>query len=114
MQPKSGFPAGGPAPGSSSPHMVAALAAALRAVPAVLRQHLKPLDAFLSASVMAPAPASAQLRAAAAAALARIPRVAGDGAAWSALAHRLLQSLHAVLDSALYGFEDADLVTAAK
>ena len=96
--------------------MVATLAAALLTVPAAFRQHLKPLGTFLAAATMGAEadPGSARLRAASAIALARLPRVAGDSAAWSCLAHRLLQSTHAVLDSALYGFEDAELVRAAK
>ena len=96
--------------------MVAFLASALVAVPAAFRQHLKPLSAFLAAATMGAeaTSGSARLRAVSSIALARLPRVAGDGVAWSGLAHRLLQSLHTVLDSALYGFEDAELVKAAK
>ena len=94
--------------------MAQTLAAALRAVPTAFRQHVGALDAFLSALVASPAALPARLRARACECLALLPRVAGDGAAWSALAQRLLHSMHAALDAAFQGLDDSALASAAK
>ena len=95
--------------------MASALAAALRAVPAAFRQHVGALEAFFAALVLAPPAAlPAGLRARGCECLALLPRVAGDGAAWSALAQRLLCSMHAALDAAFQGLDDPALAAAAK
>ncbi len=91
-----------------------ALAAALRAVPTAFRQHVSALDAFFAALVSSPAGLPANLRARACECLALLPRAAGDGAAWSALAQRLLHGVHAALDAAFQGLDDPALAAAAK
>ena len=91
-----------------------ALAAALRAVPAAFRQHVGALDAFFAALVSSSAGLPANLRARACECFALLPRAAGDGAAWSALAQRLLHGVHAALDAAFQGLDDPALAAAAK
>ena len=86
----------------------------MRAVPTAFRQHVAALDACLLALVASPAGVAVGLRAGACECLALLPRVAGDGAAWSALAQRLLHGMHAALDAALQGLDDPALAAAAK
>lgn len=56
--------------------MADALSAALRALPAALRSHVRPLERFAAGALMAPR-APAGLRLAAAQLLALVPRAAG-------------------------------------
>jgi hypothetical protein len=95
--------------------MASALAAALRAVPAAFRQHAGALEVFFAALVLGPpAGQPAGLRARGCECLTLLPRAVGDGAAWSALAQRLLRSTHAALDAAFQGLDDPALAEAAK
>lgn len=90
------------------------LAAALRAVPTAFRQHVAALDACLVTLVTSHTGLTAGLRTRACECLALLPRVAGDGAAWSALVQRLLHHVHAALDAAFQGLDDPALAAAAK
>ncbi|KAK9834202.1 hypothetical protein WJX81_007774 [Elliptochloris bilobata] len=102
-----------PGDGRVAAAMADALSAALRALPAALRSHARPVERFAASALMA-AGSPPGLRLAASQLLALVPRAAGDAGAWGDLCQRLLTEAHRQLDVAFLGLEDPALVTSAR
>ncbi|GAB4819503.1 hypothetical protein N2152v2_006549 [Parachlorella kessleri] len=91
-----------------------ALLAAVTALPAPFRQHIKYIEPSIAATLMQPLLAPGRAMRLAAACAAALPRINGDGTSWSNMAQRLLATAHGLLDVLLLGLDDQSLVGTAR